>query len=197
VAQSGLDRSGQCSHAAELCADAARLRVSASLQRSMCREIRKQTSGRRLESIMAVWRSRQLRYDRFGPVMAVYREGEAPFEESAGDRALDAVINSVFRLSLILSGISSSVSGPDRRRIRAAIEELDQLIRDIRQSAFERARPSLLDKPQSVTWLAGLRDATSGIDLLLEGGTAPLAVIGLREASQAAHRAIVALGDTG
>ncbi len=196
MVQPSLDPRALSERFAELRAEAECLVSAAVEMRATSRHYcMKNVAERRGATIRAIWRSRQLRYDKHGRVLAMWTGDERSPDDRLASRNLDDAVNALFRVSLMLSGIAASLHGPERQRMLTAIIEMDELIRDIRQIALDRHHEYKIGKPESALWLARVREATSGIDQLVASAAAPVATFDLREASQAAHRAIIALGE--
>lgn len=197
MVQTILDPTAITERLAELRTEALALRATASDVCTTARNYRKTLGSRRHDTIRAIWRARQLRYDRHGVVVAMWGGDDHPSADFLDIHRLDEVINGVVRVALVLSGIATSLGAAERNQMQVALDEMDRLIRDIRQIALERYSWSRIGRLESSAWLTRIREATAEIDALFDSGAAPLAAFDLREASQAAHRAIIALSEPG
>lgn len=104
-------------------------------QRDRARQDRLVSRQLRRDTIRLRWTARQLRCDRYGPVVAVWN-GESPEPEES--ITLDAVINGLFDISVILAALYETLDDGRRDRVRAAIDRLDRIIADIRVAALAR-----------------------------------------------------------
>lgn len=166
------------------------LRALASRQQRQARSYRRTVAERRGDTVRAIWRSRQLRYDRHGQIVAIWN-GDGPAGEDAV--VLNDVINRLFGVSLSLSASLETMTGPSRAPVETGIKAMDELIRDIRSAAFTLYRPAEGPLPPYAWWLERIREVTANIDEVVD--SAPKlesAVCELREAGQAVLRAAVA-----
>lgn len=106
----------------------------------------------RLKSIHARHRLRRLVYDRHGVVFAMAKDDELPEGNLVGVESLivsnlalyERVIQRLFRAGMGIEDLQNSVTPEVAEKLRAMTADLDGVIRELRQAAFDEAR--LLDR---------------------------------------------------
>ncbi len=117
-------------------------------------------------------------------------------EPLAGYCNLNDAINAIFRVGLVLSGTTETLHTADKSQIQRAVEEMDQIIHDIRQAAFDNSCGTATDPSRTGTWLTRMQEATTSINDVLHTSTCPSTTTKLAEATQVAAVAISALDQT-
>ncbi len=172
-----MDRSGKPATAAPPAPDPARLpeRLAATRRHAgdLCQRALDQTMGaarrreavrrRRQDTIQLIWQSRRLRYDRGGPITAMWNDdgaragqpavdrlSEPPFVGSPGSLGIDELVNRLFEISLLLAALHNSLDGSKHGRVVEAIDKLDRLIDDVRRAAFRSPRVRSGSDPEPV-----------------------------------------------
>ncbi len=163
VAPTGPDLAGLPGRLASATGQAGDLRRTAVDQRKRSARRREAVRRRRQDTIQLIWQSRRLRYDRCGPITAVWNDdgaragqpaverlSEHPFVGSPGSLGIDELVNRLFEISLLLAALHNSLDGSKHGRVVEAIDRLDTLIDDVRRAAFRSPRVPSGPDPEPV-----------------------------------------------
>jgi hypothetical protein len=119
-------------------------RLAATQSRALAVGLREAARKNAQESILTIWRTRQLRYDRLGPIVAMWAGDQSrPQPSELGGpgvtidlRMKDSLHNLVSRLFSITVDISSAMTlngDPEmRRRLQQILDKTDEVIKELR-----------------------------------------------------------------
>lgn len=165
------------------------------------RDEARQRAGAR---IWPMWKARSARYDRYGPVKAMWsddRSSDPQAGEGDGLAVLERVVQELFDVSLLITACRSATADPVTERLDQAVARLDTLIRDVRLLVF---RPVERHPAGVAVVLAG--DGPAGIRARLEDVSVELfrwadgqsdgsAALHWRDAAQCVSRALGVLNE--
>jgi hypothetical protein len=143
-------------------AEANRARRSACRHRERATLLRETFRRDHRLAILTVWNTRRLRYDRLGPVLAIW-SGPSLRSELIGD-----LIGRLFSVGLTLGACRSLAIAPPGDQLIDTTDRLDLLIRDLRAFAFWDVAHPATERVGEVSVISGSKEIVDRLAALAD-----------------------------